>query len=137
MVQPDVLSDPFAFLDRLFAAAVAAVQPSPKLAAYFPPPPRGRLIVLGAGKAAAALAAAAEAHYTVAIEGLVIVPEGYARPCSRIAVVEAAHPVPDARGHAAAAHILQLAQSAGPDDVVLCLISGGASALRSLPISAR
>ena len=130
------VSDPTAFLKQLFAAGVAAVQPGPALSAQFPAPPRrGRLIVIGAGKAAAAMALAAERHYTSEIEGLVIVPEGYALPCARIEVVEAAHPVPDARGMAAASRILHLAETAGADDLVLCLLSGGASALMALPAS--
>ena len=133
MSLPDGPLDPLPLLDDLFATAVAAVQSPSRLTPHFPPPPRGRLIVIGAGKAAAAMAAAAEAHYTCKLEGLVIVPEGYGQPCTRIDVVEASHPVPDARGQAAAARILQLAQSASSDDLVLCLISGGASALMALP----
>ena len=133
MPWPDDSLEPAAFLGQLFATAVAAVQASPRLAASFPAPPAGRLIVVGAGKAAAAMAAEAESHYACDLEGLVIVPEGYGKPCTRINVVEAAHPVPDARGHAAAGRILQLVQSAGADDLVLCLISGGASALMALP----
>ncbi len=128
------VNDPPVFLKRLFAAAVAAVQPGPALSAQFPAPPRrGRLIVIGAGKAAAAMALAAERHYASEIEGLVIVPEGYALPCARIEIVEAAHPVPDARGMAAALRILHLAETASVDDLVLCLLSGGASALMGLP----
>ena len=133
MTVPDPLLDPLAVLHTLFDTAVAAVQPSAVMAAHFPPRPRGRLIVIGAGKAAAAMAVAAEQHYQHGLEGLVIVPEGYAVPCRHIEVVEASHPVPDARGRDAAARILQFARNAGAGDLVLCLISGGASALMALP----
>lgn len=126
--------DPQAFLKELFAVAVGAVQPGPAMSPWFPAPPaRGRLIVVGAGKAAATMAVATERHYAGAIEGLVIVPDGYGLTCARIDVVEASHPVPDVRGAAAAARILALARSAGEGDVLLCLISGGASALMALP----
>ena len=128
------VTDPPAFLKQLFAAAVAAVQPGPSMASYLPAPPtHGRLIVVGAGKAAAAMAMTTERHYDREIEGLVIVPEGYARPCARIEVAEAAHPVPDSRGMAATSRILRLVESAGTGDLVLCLLSGGASALMTLP----
>jgi glycerate 2-kinase len=126
------LSDPPKLLRDLFDVAVEAVQARNVMQGFFPSRPKGRLIVLGAGKAAGAMAEATEGHYG-AVEGLVIAPEGYARPCTSIEVVEASHPVPDARGSAAAARILALAESAGPDDLVLCLISGGASALMALP----
>jgi glycerate 2-kinase len=89
--------------------------------------------VLGAGKAAAAMAQEVEQHMPGTIEGLVVTRYGHAVPCRQIEVVEAAHPVPDAAGSAAAARMLQLAEAAGPDDLVLCLISGGASALLALP----
>jgi hydroxypyruvate reductase len=100
---------------------------------HLPPAPRGRTIVLGAGKAAAAMAQAVERQTAGALEGLVVTRYGHGAECSRIEVVEAAHPVPDAAGRAAAARILELAAGAGPDDLVLCLISGGASSLLSLP----
>jgi hydroxypyruvate reductase len=89
--------------------------------------------VLGAGKAAAAMAQAVERHMTGPIEGLVVTRYGHAVPCARIEVVEAAHPVPDAAGEGAARRILDLAAGAGEGDLVLCLISGGASALLTLP----
>ena len=130
--------DPVAVLNGIFEAAIAAVQPAACLPSYLPLSPythssQGRLIVVGAGKAAGAMAAAVERHYHYPVEGLVIVPDGYGVPCEQIAVIEAAHPVPDARGEAAAAKILGLVQSAGPGDSVLVLISGGASALMALP----
>lgn len=120
-------------LRAMFDAAVAAALPSRIVARHLPPPPRGRTIVLGAGKAAAAMARAVEDHWPGPLEGLVVTRYGHAVPCERIEVVEAAHPVPDAAGEAAAARILDLARSAGEDDLVLCLISGGASALLALP----
>ena len=89
--------------------------------------------MLGAGKAAAAMARAVERHMAGQLEGLVVTRYGHAVPCAAIEVVEAAHPVPDAAGRAAARRILDYAESAGPDDLVLCLISGGASALLALP----
>lgn len=125
--------DPRAFLEQLFAVAVAAVQPAHRIGPYLPPPPPGRLVVVGAGKAAAAMAQAVEQHYERAPEGLVIVPEGYGAPVRCIEVVEASHPVPDQRGEAAAQRILDLVRAAGPGDLVLALLSGGASALMALP----
>jgi hydroxypyruvate reductase len=125
--------DPRTFLRGLLDAAIAAAQPDAILAPHLPPPPSGRTIVLGAGKAAAAMARAVEHHMQGTIEGLVVTRYGHGVPCARVEVVEAAHPVPDAAGRAAARRILECAQSAGADDLVLCLISGGASALLALP----
>jgi glycerate 2-kinase len=96
---------------------------------------RGRIVVLGCGKASAAMARAAEAVCGDRIaEGFVVVKDGYAMPTARIHVAEAGHPVPDARGLAASARLLELAHSAGADDLVLCLLSGGASALTPAPV---
>ncbi len=121
-------------LRQAFEAAVASAQPARVLAAHLPEPPRGRCIVLGAGKAAASMAAAVEAAWPqVDLSGLVVTRVGHAVPTARIAVAQAAHPVPDAAGEAAARRILALAEAAGPDDLVLALISGGGSALLSLP----
>jgi len=100
---------------------------------FLPAPPRGRTIVIGAGKASAAMAQALEAHWPGALAGLVVTRYGYAVPCARIEIVEAAHPVPDAAGLAAAGRILDAVQGLGPDDLVICLISGGGSALLALP----
>jgi hydroxypyruvate reductase len=130
---PSSPPDPIAALKSLFEAGIAAVQPDVCLPPHLPSPPPGRLIVVGAGKAAGAMAAVVEQYYPQRLEGLVIVPDGYSVPCERITVIEAAHPVPDMRGEAAAAKIMSLAQSAGPGDMVLALISGGASALMTLP----
>lgn len=122
-----------ALLRSLFDAAVAAALPDRIVPPHLPPPPKGRTIVLGAGKASAAMAKAVEAHWPGPLEGLVVTRYGHAVPCERIEIVEAAHPVPDAAGRKAAERILKLAQEAGPEDLVLCLISGGGSALLALP----
>jgi glycerate 2-kinase len=125
--------EPRTFLCGLLDAAIAAANPDAIIAAHLPPPPPGRTIVLGAGKAAAAMARAVEHHMRGPIEGLVVTRYGHAVPCASVEVVEAAHPVPDAAGRAAARRILESAESAGAGDLVLCLISGGASALLALP----
>lgn len=122
-----------ALLRRLFDAAVAAALPAGIVARHLPERPGGRTIVLGAGKASAAMAAAVEAAWDGPLEGLVVTRYGHAVPCERIEIVEAAHPVPDEAGRAAAARMLDMARGAGPDDLVLCLISGGGSALLTLP----
>jgi glycerate 2-kinase len=120
-------------LRGMFDAAVAAALPDRTVPAHLPAPPKGRTIVLGAGKASAAMAKAVEEHWPGPLEGLVVTRYGHGVPCSRIEIVEAAHPVPDAACRAAAERILELARGAGPDDLVLCLISGGGSALLALP----
>jgi hydroxypyruvate reductase len=117
----------------LFRAAIAAADPALCLPPHLPPVPRGRTIVVGAGKAAAAMAKAVEAHWSGPLSGLVVTRYGHGIPCRSIEVVEAAHPVPDAAGRQAAARILQSVQGLTADDLVLCLISGGASALLTLP----
>ncbi len=122
-----------AFLRSLYDAAVAAALPSGIVASHLPPPPAGRTIVLGAGKASAAMARAVEDAWSGPLTGLVVTRYGHAVPCDRIEIVEAAHPVPDEAGRAAAARMLEIARDAGPDDLVLCLISGGGSALLALP----
>jgi glycerate 2-kinase len=127
------MTDSRAFLRSLFDAAVTAALPAKVVPAHLPKPPKGRTIVLGAGKASAAMAKAVEEHWDWPLEGLVVTRTGHGVPCERIEIVEASHPVPDARGRDAARRILALAESAGPDDLVLCLISGGGSALLALP----
>ncbi|WP_199231476.1 glycerate kinase, partial [Azospirillum sp. TSO35-2] len=121
-------------LRRMFDAAVAAAQPALCVPANLPEPPKGRLVVIGAGKASAAMARAVEDHWPGALSGLVVTRYGYAVPCERIEIVEAAHPVPDAAGLAAAERIRALVSGLGADDLVLCLISGGGSALLALPL---
>jgi len=122
-----------AFLRRLFDAAVAAADPKLCLPAHLPPRPPGRIIVVGAGKASAAMAAAVETHWGEGLEGLVITRYGHGVPCRSIEIVEAAHPVPDAAGQRAAARMADLVTGLAPDDFVLCLISGGGSALLAAP----
>jgi len=121
-------------LRAAFAAAVAAVQAGRVLPPHLPPSP-GRILVVGAGKAAAAMAAAVEAAYgdEVRLDGLVITRHGHGLPTQRIRVVEAGHPLPDAAGLEAAQAILDLVASAGPEDRILALISGGGSSLLTLP----
>ena len=127
---------PQALLRRLFDAAVASAQPALCIPPHMPSPDEvgpGRLIVIGAGKASAAMARAVEEHWRGPLSGLVVTRYGYAVPCKRIEIVEAAHPVPDAAGLAAAERLLQLVQGLQPQDLVLCLISGGGSSLLPLP----
>ncbi|WP_201863164.1 glycerate kinase type-2 family protein [Microvirga soli] len=123
-------------LHALFEAALQAALPDGKFDGRLPEKPKGRTIVLGAGKASARMAAAFEeawARTGGTCEGLVVTRYGHAVPTQSIEIVEAAHPVPDEAGLQAAKRILALAQEAGPDDLVVCLMSGGASALLSLP----
>ena len=117
----------------MFQAAIDAAHPARVLPPHLPRPPRGRTIVIGAGKAGGAMAKAVEEHWTGPLEGLVVTRYGQGVPCSRIKVVEAGHPVPDEAGRYAAECILGLVQGLTPDDLVLCLISGGGSALLALP----
>ena len=125
-----------ALLEGLFNAAVASAHPSNCLPPHLPEPPRsGRLVILAAGKAAGAMAEIAERHYlddrklpATRISGLAVTRHGYARPTRHVKVIEAGHPVPDAAGLAATFETLSLADSAGPDDLVVVLMSGGASA---------
>ena len=121
-------------LRQMFDAAIAAAQPALCVPANLPEPPKGRLVVIGAGKASAAMARAVADHWPGALSGLVVTRYGYAVPCERIEIVEAAHPVPDAAGLAAAGRIRALVSGLGADDLVLCLISGGGSALLALPL---
>lgn len=127
-------SEPAALLRRMFEAAVAAAQPARTLARHLPPPPRGRTLVIGAGKASAAMASALEAAWPGPLEGLVVTRYGYAVPCSRIEIVEAAHPVPDDAGLAASQRMLEMVAGLGEDDLVICLVSGGGSSLLPLPL---
>lgn len=98
-----------------------------------PDPSKGRTLVLGAGKASAAMAQAVETHWPGDLSGLIITRYGFARPCERIEIVEAAHPVPDQAGADAARRLMELAGGLGSDDLCLALISGGASSLLTLP----
>jgi glycerate 2-kinase len=120
-------------LRALFDAAVAAALPSRVVPAHLPKPPRGRLMVVGAGKASAAMARAVEVHWPGLLGGLVVTRYGHAVPCDRIEIVQAGHPLPDEAGAAAAERMLAIAGTAGPDDLVLALLSGGGSSLLTLP----
>lgn len=122
-----------ALLLQMFHAAIASAQPGVCIPPHLPAPPRGRLIVVGAGKASAAMARAVEQHWPGPLSGLVVTRYGYAVPCEHIEIVEAAHPVPDAAGMHAAQRMLECVQGLSEDDLVLCLISGGGSALLPLP----
>jgi len=134
------LDDPRGFLRALYKAAVARALPEVVINRFLPPPPKGRTLVIGAGKAGAAMAAAVDALWPQhePLSGLVVtryehVPPAYKAKPGRIEVVEAAHPVPDAAGQRAAQRIAALAQGLSADDLVLCLISGGGSALLAMP----
>ena len=124
---------PRVLLRQMFDAAIASAQPALCVPPHLPAPPRGRLIVIGAGKASAAMARAVEENWPGALSGLVITRYGYAVPCERIDIVEAAHPVPDAAGMHAAQRMLERVAAVREDDLVLCLFSGGGSALMPLP----
>jgi len=123
-------------LRRMFQAAVTAADPVRVLARHLPERPSGRCVVVGAGKAAGSMAVAVESAWAdVDLCGAVVAPYGYGRPTSRIAMREAAHPVPDDNSQAAAREMLGLVSGLGPDDLVLALISGGGSSVLSLPIT--
>lgn len=125
--------DPRACLRRMFDAALAAADPANLVAAAMPERPKGRTLVVGAGKAAASMARAVEAAWDGPLEGVVVTRYGHGAPTKHIRVVEAGHPMPDEAGQKAAAEILALAKGLGPNDLLLTLISGGGSALLSLP----
>lgn len=141
MSLPDPHAAPVDFLRALFGVAVARVQPALVLPRFLPAPPRGRTLVLGAGKASGAMVQALEAAWPrhAPLSGLVVTRYGHVPPAwrerrRRIDLVEAAHPVPDAAGQAAAQRMLELARGLTADDLVICLISGGGSALLPLPV---
>jgi hydroxypyruvate reductase len=140
MTAPDPRTQPHRFLEHLYQAAVRRALPLHNTAAFLPPPPRGRTVVLGAGKAGGAMAQAVEALWPAhaPLSGLVVTRYHHVPPrppglLQRIEVVEASHPVPDAAGLQAAQRILALTQGLTEDDLVLCLVSGGGSALLTLP----
>lgn len=127
--------EPRNLLKKMFAAAVESALPEHCIRRHLPAAPRGRLIVVGAGKGSAAMARAFEEAWNGEIDaGLVVTRYGHAVPCRRIEIVEAAHPVPDEAGRAAALRLLELVRGLAPEDLVLCLISGGGSALLPLPL---
>ncbi len=129
------ISDPRAFLRSLFDAALDAARPELCVPPHLPAPPKGRTIVVGAGKAAASMAEVVEAHWPEdkPLSGLVVTRYAHGGNCKRIEVVEAGHPMPDANGYAAAGRIIELVKGLTEDDLVLCLISGGGSALLTAP----
>lgn len=124
---------PAALLRAMFETAVDAAAAGSAVPLHLPAPPKGRTVVVGAGKAAAAMAASVEAHWRGSLEGLVVVPYGHGAPTSKIKVIEASHPVPDAAGAQAAERIFAAVRGLSADDLVLSLMSGGASALLALP----
>jgi len=128
------ITSPRLFLRRLLDAAIASAQPALCVPPHLPPAPRGRTLVVGAGKASAAMARALEEHWPGPLAGLVVTRYGYQVPCTRIEIVQAAHPVPDEAGLAAALRMLAMVQGLTADDLVICLISGGGSALLPAPL---
>jgi hydroxypyruvate reductase len=120
-------------LTGLFHAAVRAADPETALRGHLPPPPAGRTVVVGCGKGAAQLAAAFEALWPGPVEGVVVTRYGYAAPCRRIRVLEAAHPVPDEAGLAASAALFEAVRGLTADDLVVALVCGGGSALLPCP----
>ena len=122
-------------LEESFRAAVAAANPLQIVPAHLPPPTGGRTFIAGAGKAAATMALAVEKHWPAdaPLEGIALTRYGHGLPTSRIRVIEASHPVPDEAGEKAAREILEGVRALGPDDRLLALVSGGGSALLSLP----
>ena len=141
MTTTRLIDDPRALLRHLYDVAVARALPGRILAQQLPPPPslpNARTLVLGAGKAGGAMAQAFEAAWpqTARLSGLVITRYGHRPPGytpRRIELVEAAHPVPDTAGLQAAARMLALTRGLTANDLVICLISGGGSALLNLP----
>lgn len=120
-------------LRQLFDTAVTAAMPQHRIKAYLPPKPKGKLVVVGMGKSAAAMAKAVEDAWETDLEGLVITRYGHHVATRSIEVVEAGHPVPDRKGADAAQRILDRVAALTADDLVLCLISGGGTALLTLP----
>lgn len=121
------------FLTEVFDRAVAAADPAICLARHLPERPKGRTVVVGGGKAAGAMARALEAAWDGPLEGVVVTRYDHAVPTERIRVIEAAHPVPDAAGLGGASEVLQTVTGLTADDLVICLMSGGASALLTSP----
>jgi glycerate 2-kinase len=121
------------FLQQCFSQAVAATQADTCLPAFLPVPPLGRTVVIGAGKAAAAMAHTLEQHWHGELSGVVITRYGHTLVCRKIEVIEAAHPVPDHAGFLAAQKLAKLVTGLQADDLVICLLSGGGSALMAVP----
>lgn len=128
-----MIDDPRQFLCTLFDKAVETAGAERCLKNHLPTPPRGRTVIVGAGKAAAAMASAVEARWSGELTGVVVTPYGHGAPTRYIEVVEASHPVPDDAGTRGARQVLEAVQGLSEDDLVLCLISGGGSALLAYP----
>ena len=120
-------------LSELFNAALRAADPLETIAAHLPPPPKGRTVIIGAGKASARMAQGVERRWQGPLGGVVVTRYGHGAPTKQVEVIEAGHPVPDDASQAAARRMLAAVRGLGPDDMVLCLMSGGGSALMSLP----
>ncbi len=131
----EIESDPRTFLNHLYEVAVEAGRPGRQFEQHLESISSTRVMVIGAGKAAALMAQKTEQKLSSGAEGLVIVPDGYRVDCERIDVVEASHPHTDMRGVRATRQIMSIAERAGQNDHVLCLLSGGASALLAVPAS--
>jgi len=127
------MTQPRRLLGEMFAAAVAAAQPAQCIPAHLPAAAKGRTLVIGAGKASAAMARAFEDNWKGELTGLVVTRYGYEVPCERIEIIQAAHPVPDAASLAASGRLLEFVRGLTSDDLVVCLISGGGSALLVAP----
>jgi glycerate 2-kinase len=128
-------------LTALYTAAHTTAHPATCLPPHLPPVPKdGRIIIIGGGKGSAAMAVATERHYLASgqggkISGLISTRHGFGLPTEIIEILEAGHPVPDANSIEGAKRAIQLAKSAGSNDLVLCLLSGGASAIWSAPVA--
>ena len=127
------MDEPVRFLEKLFEIGIGASQPKVCLPPYLPNQPKGRSIIIGAGKASAAMAEVVEHHWSAPIQGLVITRYGFRKPCKYVEVLEASHPIPDQAGLLAAKRMMGYLQNLNNDDLVLSLISGGGSALLTLP----
>ncbi|MGY3690789.1 glycerate 2-kinase [Bradyrhizobium sp. USDA 3240] len=123
-------------LRKIFDAAIASCDPRLTIARALPAKPKGRCIVVGAGKASAAMAAGLDAAWPdVDLSGVVVTRHGHSVPAGRIEVLEASHPVPDDTSKTAALRMLSAVQGLSADDLVIALMSGGGSALMTLPAS--
>lgn len=129
--------NPREYLLNSFKVAVNAANPLHVIPPHLPKPPKGRTLVVGAGKAAAAMALAVEQHWppNASLDGLVITRYGHSLPTQKIKVIEAGHPVPDVRGMKATQQLVKAVRELGPDDLLLCLFSGGGSSLFSAPVT--
>ncbi|MEE9446719.1 MAG: glycerate kinase [Arenicellales bacterium] len=127
------MDSPRIFLRQLLDAAIASAQSDLCLPPFVPNAVKGKTVVVGAGKASASMARTFEQHFKGELSGLVVTQYGYAVPCKQVEIIEAAHPSPDAASLTAATRILDIAQRLGENDQLICLISGGGSALLALP----